>query len=307
MNGILLIDKPAGMTSHDVVAAVRKLGRIKKVGHAGTLDPFATGLLMLCLGKATKISQYLVGHDKTYVGVMKLGETTDTQDRTGEVIARQPTAAVSPEALTHALKQFEGPQSQLPPMFSAKKVGGRRLYDLARTGKTVEREPQAVTIYALDLLDVDWPFVRFRVACSKGTYIRTLAHDIGQVLGCGAHLTALQRTAIGPFALSDAMSLDQFARAVEQGEEEQCLIPLDTALACFPAISLPDQAATRLAHGTRVLLPAQVVEQVQQGEETAQMMRVYRASGTFIALASMTIVHQNEETLCQFQPIKVLI
>ena len=193
MGGILLVHKPADCTSHDVVTQIRKLFRTKKVGHAGTLDPFATGLLLLCLDEATRLSEYLLNAEKEYAAVVKLGEVTDTQDRTGRVLETCPVPDLAEAELRAAMTGFIGEIAQTPPMFSARKVQGRRLYKLARKGKTVERAAQAVNIAALDLLAVELPFLRLRVVCSKGTYIRTLAHDLGAALGCGAWFSMPKR------------------------------------------------------------------------------------------------------------------
>ena len=206
--GILLVDKPAGPTSHDIVARVRARFRVKKVGHGGTLDPMATGLLVLLLGKATKHSDRVMGHDKVYEGVLRLGEETDTQDATGTVVATGDPSGVTREALLAAMRALEGDQLQTPPMVSARKIGGVPLYKLARQGQTVPREPRLIHVYRFDLLDFALPDARFRVSCTKGTYVRTLAHDIGRALGCGAHLAELRRTRVGDFGIGDAHPLD---------------------------------------------------------------------------------------------------
>lgn len=207
-DGLLLVDKPSGPTSHDVVAKIRRHLQFKKVGHGGTLDPMATGLLILLLGRGTKLSNYVMGSDKTYEGTLKLGITTDSQDADGEITDERDASAVSEEALRAELATLTGDLMQTPPMVSAIKMNGVPLYKLARKGKTVEREPRLIHIYAFKLLDFTPPYARFRVACTKGTYVRTLAHDIGQALGCGAHLTALRRTRSGNFSVADAAPLD---------------------------------------------------------------------------------------------------
>ena len=255
MQGVLLVNKPAGITSHDVTRQVRKIFQIRKVGHAGTLDPFATGLLLVCLGEATKIVRYLVEHPKEYVAEMKLGETTDTQDYTGRMKERCEIPSTAHENLPRVFARFSGEIFQIPPMYSAKRLQGQHLYEFARAGDIVVRAAQKVTIYELEILERALPVLRFRVVCSKGTYIRTLAHDIGAALGCGAHLTALTRTRIGHFSVQDAFSLEQLTQLTQRHDREKCLIPMNQALSFLPAIQLDETAAFRLAHGGRVAAP----------------------------------------------------
>lgn len=305
MNGILLVDKPTKMTSHDVVAYIRKHFHIKKVGHTGTLDPFATGLLILCLGKATKIAQYLVDRDKEYAAVMKLGETTDTQDCTGQVQERRTLPSLSKDTITEVFAKFTGEISQIPPMYSAKKVQGRRLYEIARTGKTVERAARNVTIHELEFIEMTLPLIRFRVVCSKGAYIRTLAHDIGKALGCGAHLTELKRTRIGQFAVSDALALEQLVKMTKETDRSQCLIPLDEALSFLPAVKINEPASTRLAHGAQIILAARDIGNLATSGHQEQIVRIYSASGLFIALARGLVTDHDGEARWQFRPIRV--
>ncbi|WP_269537924.1 tRNA pseudouridine(55) synthase TruB [Cerasicoccus fimbriatus] len=208
--GVLLIDKPVGCTSHDVVDRVRRKLKMKKVGHAGTLDPNATGLLIILVGKATKVSQYLMSLDKEYTGVMKLGEITNTYDCEGEVMETRDVPELSSEQVNDVFGEFLGDQYQTPPMFSAKKIDGVPLYKLARKGKEVEREPRFIRISHLDVTEIALPEITFDVACSKGTYIRTLAHDIGEKLGCGAHLKELRRTLSGSFTIAQCTALEKF-------------------------------------------------------------------------------------------------
>lgn len=222
--GILLIDKPKGCTSHDVVDKVRRRLGMRQIGHAGTLDPMATGLLLILVGRATKVSQYLMSLEKTYEGALKLGETTDSQDAEGTLVCSRPIPELSREHLEEAMRGFIGDQYQTPPMFSAKKVDGVPLYKMARKGKVVERERQFIHIRSLDLLDFSPPFIRFKLVCSKGTYVRTLAHDLGEALGCGAHLCALRRTATHAFTLEKALSLDTF-EGLSSKEIQTALIP----------------------------------------------------------------------------------
>ncbi len=213
LEGLLFIDKPTGMTSHDVVSAVRRIYRMKKVGHAGTLDPMATGLLIILVGRATKASNFLMSQGKTYEGTFRLGVVTDSQDADGEIVEENEVPPVSEEEMRELFNGFLGDQYQTPPMFSAKKIKGVPHYKLARKGEEVEREPRFITIKSFDLLEMEPPDVGFRIEVSKGTYVRTVAHDLGRKLGCGAHLTALRRTAIGDMALERATTLDALREA----------------------------------------------------------------------------------------------
>lgn len=222
--GVLLIDKPAGITSHDVVDRVRRKLRMKKVGHAGTLDPGATGLMIVLVGKATKLSQYLMGLDKVYEGVARFGISTDTQDEEGEILSERPVPPFDEEILTAALKEFEGDQYQTPPMFSAKKIGGVPLYKLARKGKEVEREARVIRIKSFTFDAYEAPDLDFTVACTKGTYIRTLVNDLGEKLGCGAFLKDLRRTEIGEFEIESSLELAEF-EDLEPAEIRRWLIP----------------------------------------------------------------------------------
>jgi tRNA pseudouridine55 synthase len=212
-DGVLLVDKAPGMTSHDVVALVRRRLQIKKVGHCGTLDPIATGLLLLTLGRGTKIQDLLMSEDKEYVGTMKLGITTSTQDRAGEVVEERPVPQLNDAEVRSAFEKFCGDFYQMPPMVSAIKQGGVPLYKLARQGKVVEREPRLVHVYRYNIDRIAVPEIDFTVVCSKGFYVRTYAHDIGEALGCGAHLQSLRRTKSGRFVVSGAITVDELKAA----------------------------------------------------------------------------------------------
>jgi len=207
-DGVLLVDKPSGLTSHDVVDRIRRRFGFKKVGHCGTLDPIATGLLVIVLERATKLQSHLMAVDKAYEGIMRLGVSTDSQDADGKVIAEKPVPQLTPADLEQVFTRFRGDIQQVPPMISAIKYKGQPLYKLARKGRTIEREPRAIHIYDLRLLTLDPPNAGFRVQCTKGTYVRTLCSDIGDALGCGAHLAELRRTRSGQFDLKDAQPLD---------------------------------------------------------------------------------------------------
>jgi tRNA pseudouridine55 synthase len=215
-DGVLLVDKAGGMTSHDVVALVRRQLGIKKVGHCGTLDPIATGLLLLTIGRGTKVQDLLMSEDKEYVGTLTLGAATSTQDREGEVLETKPVPPLTDQQIRAAFDKFRGDFYQMPPMVSAKKHGGVPLYKLARQGKVVEREPRFVHVYRYSLDRVALPDVDFSVLCSKGFYVRTYAHDIGEVLGCGAHLKSLRRTKSGRFDVVNSISVDQIKNSARE-------------------------------------------------------------------------------------------
>lgn len=303
--GVLLVNKPENITSHDVVRQVRKIFQIRKVGHAGTLDPFATGLLILCLGEATKIVRYLVDRPKEYFAMMKLGEATDTQDYTGTVVKREDIPDGAAEMLERIFPRCIGEIQQIPPMYSAKRVQGQRLYELARAGDTILRAPQTVTIYELEVLEQALPYLRFRVVCSKGTYIRTLAHDIGEIVGCGAHLTELARTRIGHFAVDDAYSLDSLSQMTKRLNPEECLISINRALSFFPSVELRDKEAVRLIYGGRVDWPGEVPRSVKTMEPDHIIVRVLTLNAELLALARLIKEEQDEETRWQLQPIRV--
>lgn len=298
MGGVLLVNKPAEISSHVVVKRIRNLFQTRRVGHAGTLDPFATGLLLLCLDEATRITEYLMEGEKEYVGTLKLGETTDTQDCTGQVLETRPVPDLTVEAIQQAFAQFVGAIGQIPPMFSAKKLEGVRLYDLARQGKHVERSARPVTIQELELLDLTLPHIRFRVACSKGTYIRTLAHDVGEALGCGATLHALERTRSGRFFLRDALSLDQLTALRPQTARLARLVPTDVAVDFFPSFTLPAELVQRFVYGTPVIMTDETEQEPQA------IYRVYSPTGEFLALANKKLV---EPSRWKVRPLKMLI
>jgi len=234
MEGILLVDKPTDHTSHDVVARLRGKLRMKRVGHAGTLDPMATGLLIILVGKATRVSQYLMSLDKEYEGTIELGKVTDTQDAEGEVLESIPVPAFSEADILAAVKSFLGDQYQTPPMYSAVKIDGVPLYKSARKGEEVEREPRFIRVMSWEITRFSLPRLDFRLRCTKGTYVRTLAHDLGRKLGCGAHLAALRRTASDKFHISQALTLDQINALSLPEIEKRLIAPRDAV----PSIAL---------------------------------------------------------------------
>ncbi len=229
LEGVLLVDKPGEHTSHDVIARLRGKLRMRKIGHAGTLDPMATGLLIVLVGKATRVSQFIISLDKEYEGTIELGRTTDSQDADGQTMETRPVPALTEAEVRAALQGFLGDQYQMPPMFSAIKIGGVPLYKRARKGEEVEREPRFIRVMSWELLRFESPRIYFRLRCTKGTYVRTLAHDLGTRLGCGAHLSALRRTATDRFNVAQALTMDQI-EALSLPEIEKRLIPVGQAV-----------------------------------------------------------------------------
>ncbi|HXH49645.1 MAG TPA: tRNA pseudouridine(55) synthase TruB [Terriglobia bacterium] len=247
--GVLIIDKPSGMTSHDVVARVRRLVGIRQIGHFGTLDPFATGVLPLSVGKATRFAQFYLKSRKAYEGTMRLGVSTDTYDGTGTPTFEEAIVSVEAEALEKLFREFTGRLMQTPPPYSAKRVGGTRAYELARQNKPVELEPVEVEVYALELLSFDGIRARMAVECSGGTYVRSLAHDIGQRLGCGAHLEGLRRTAVAEFTLGQSVTLEALEDAVGEERVEGCLVPLEALLPDCPELIVRGRDEKSVRHG----------------------------------------------------------
>jgi tRNA pseudouridine55 synthase len=250
VDGVLLLDKPLGLSSNDALVRAKRLFNAKKAGHTGTLDPLATGLLPLCFGEATKFSQDLLEADKTYESTLKLGERTATGDAEGEVVESRPVECDEP-AVSAVLARFRGEILQVPPMYSALKRDGKPLYEYARAGETLEREARAVTIHSLEMTDCALPYVTIRVTCSKGTYVRTLGEDIGEALGCGAHLTMLRRTGVGALTLAGAVTLEQIDAAVAEARDA-LLAPVDALLGSFEAITLGEDQTRRFLHGQRL-------------------------------------------------------
>lgn len=253
LNGILLIDKPEGYTSFDVVAKVRGIARTRKVGHGGTLDPMATGVLPLFLGNATKACDILPDRTKAYEAWFQLGQTTDTQDRTGKLLTQSPFSC-SKEQVEAVLHRFQGDLMQVPPMYSAVWVQGRRLYDLAREGIEVERDPRPVTVHELRLLHAQEAqgLYSIFVRCSKGTYVRTLCHDVGQALGCGAVMTALRRVVSSGYRVEDAITIAQAQQLADEGMLEQKVLPVETAFSAYEAVRLPARQAVMFRNGVQL-------------------------------------------------------
>ncbi|MCR4791851.1 MAG: tRNA pseudouridine(55) synthase TruB [Lachnospiraceae bacterium] len=305
MNGILNISKEAGYTSFDVVAVVRGVYRQRKCGHTGTLDPMATGVLPIALGKATKVCGMLTDWDKEYEAELLLGKTTDTLDITGEETGSDPEAAMalSEEDIRKAVCRYTGKIEQIPPMYSALKKDGRRLYDIARSGGTVERQARTVTIKRIEVLGIELPVVRIRVLCSKGTYIRSLCDDIGRDLGCGGCMQSLTRTAVGPFNLSNAVSVEDIKRLADEKKTDDLkdlLMPVDSVFGGLRKISVVTDAEKKLINGNK-LLP----EDLDAGTDAdakasgGEQFRIYHDDGTFAA------VYEYDEAANLYKPYRM--
>lgn len=281
MDGILNVNKPAGMTSYGVVAAVKRLTGQRRVGHAGTLDPDATGILPVCLGKATRIVEFFMSAVKVYVAEIELGACTDTYDAAGEITSRGDASSLTREDVETALDGFRGIIEQTPPMYSALKHQGRPLYDLAREGVTVERASRRVTIHRLELLEWRFPLLKIEVECSKGTYIRSLAHDLGQRLGCGAYLKMLERTRYGIFDIEHAVTLEQVRETSEGGGLEGLLFPIDAALGGMVRVDVDEAEETALKQGKPM------TKELENEPDTGPFhhyRRAYNQAGEFIAI-----------------------
>ena len=247
IHGVINVYKEQGFTSHDVVAKLRGIVGQKKIGHTGTLDPDAVGVLPVCLGRATKLCDMLTDKDKVYEAVMLLGIETDTQDTTGQVLESRETGGFTVEQIRNAISEFVGDYDQIPPMYSALKVNGKKLYELAREGKTVERAARRVHIFEIEILEIELPRVTMKVHCSKGTYIRTLCHDIGQKLGCGACMEKLTRTKVSRFEIGDSLTLEQIEVLKKEDRLSEIVVPIDQMFADYPRITVSGEAA-RLAY-----------------------------------------------------------
>lgn len=281
IHGIINVYKEKGFTSHDVVAKLRGIVGQKKIGHTGTLDPDATGVLPVCLGKATKLCDLLTDKNKTYEAVLLLGKATDTQDITGEVLEEKSTEALTEEKVREAIEGFIGDYEQIPPMYSALKVNGKKLYELAREGKVIERKARPVKILDIQILEIDLPKVRMEVSCSKGTYIRTLCHDIGEKLGCGGCMESLIRTRVSTFRIEDAKTLDEIEALKQEGKLAELLVPIDAMFPFYPKITVKDDWKAFAKNGNPLDLKM-LKEACGQDEET--QVRLYDESGKFIAI-----------------------
>lgn len=279
--GVINIYKEKGYTSHDVVAKLRGILRQKKIGHTGTLDPDAEGVLLVCLGKATKLCDMLTERDKTYRAVMLLGRETDTQDTTGTTISEAPVPdGISEEEISQAVLSFQGEYAQVPPMYSALKVGGKKLYELAREGKEVERAARPVTIHHIEVESIVLPRVVMTVSCSKGTYIRTLCHDIGIKLGYGACMESLLRTRVGRFGLESSLRLDEVERLRDEGALMSHVLPIDAMFDSYPALTVSKEGDRLVHNGNQ--FPPDLLAAPESVKDTP--IRVYDSQGTFIGV-----------------------
>lgn len=307
-HGIINVYKEAGFTSHDVVAKLRGICKQKKIGHTGTLDPDAVGVLPVCLGSGTKLCDMLTGETKEYIAGFQLGIATDTQDISGKILEEK-EVCVSAEQVKEMLSHFVGELQQVPPMYSALKVGGKKLYELAREGKEVERKARPITIYELELLKAEHPEYEIRVVCSKGTYIRTLCHDIGQDLSCGAVMTSLVRSRVGEFRLKDAKTLDELQELADQGRVQEAVIPVEEMFHALPAIQVSDGAQKALLNGNQLKRSEVLMKEeagttgkipgefpVDQGE-----YRVYSMDSRFCA------IYRYEGDRRLFTPVKMFL
>lgn len=290
MDGILNINKAIGMTSHDVVAKIRKLLKQKRVGHAGTLDPAASGVLPICVGQGTRVAEYLSESGKAYQAEILFGIVTDTYDAEGSIVRIADVSNLTLTEIEAILPQFLGPQMQLPPRYSAIKLQGQPAYKRMRSGEEITLEARPIELYQLQILDWQPPRLTLTVQCSKGTYIRSLAYDLGERLGYGAHLSALIRTRSGPFVLSESVTLERIAEAIEQGTLEHLVSPADTVLQQYPALHLDAATVERVLHGNAFRHDEQ--------SHTA-LARVYDTQGRFLAIAAWDAEHQ------MWQPKKV--
>jgi len=253
ISGVLVVDKPVGLTSHDVVQIVRKGTNIRRAGHTGTLDPRASGVLVILIGPAVRLSEYVSASDKRYQAVVRLGASTDTYDADGRIISTSPVDKINEEQFGDALQSFVGEIEQVPPPYSAVKIKGRKAYEMAREGEEIDLAPRRIKVYSLELLEWAPPEAVIDVYCSSGTYVRSLAHDLGEKLGCGAHLIGLRRTKSGRFTLRDAVPLRRLREAFEDGNWYQYLIPAAEALSDWPAIELTQDQVEAIRHGHRIL------------------------------------------------------
>ncbi len=280
VNGILLLDKPSGITSNEALQRIKRMFYAKKAGHTGSLDPLATGLLPICLGQATKVSAFLLDADKRYSVRCQLGVRTATADAEGEIIETRPVETYSDDLIERILESFRGEIEQVPPMYSALKHEGQRLYKLARQGVEVKREPRAVTIFELNVSEAADDWIDLIVHCSKGTYIRTLVEDIGEQLGCGAHVSALRRTSVGPYLSEGMISMQTIEKMWEEDRKslDSVLLPIESALTQWPNVNLTTNAAFYLQQGQPVLIPH---------APTSGLVRLYEGDESFIGMGEI--------------------
>ncbi len=278
VDGVLLLDKPEGITSNLALQKSKRLYNAEKAGHTGTLDPFATGLLPLCLGEATKFSQFLLDADKVYLAEARLGVRTTTADPEGEILETRPVSSTEADVAA-VLPRFLGAIDQLPPMYSALKRDGRPLYEYARKGIEIERQPRRVTVHSIDIIALRGDLLTFRVHCGKGLYVRTLAEDIGALLGCGAHLSALRREAVGPFDIADAVTLPEL-EALAPEQRDELLLPPDCLIDNLARLDLDPESTWQISHGQSIW---------RSGLSVGELMRLYDPDGRFLGVAEVDV------------------
>lgn len=296
-NGILNVYKEAGFTSNDVVAKLRGILRQRKIGHTGTLDPAAVGVLPVLLGSATRLSEFMTNHDKTYRAVLRLGVETDTEDMTGTILKESDPSGVTEEEVRAAAGSFAGGYDQIPPMYSAKQVGGKRLYDLAREGKVIERKPVHVDIPKIVVEEMSLPFVTFTVECSKGTYIRTLCADIGRKLGCGGAMDRLTRLRVGGFHIEDALPLSKIQELTDKGEIGPYIIPCEEMFLDYLRVRVTEEADKKLYNGNELFMQELGLPVRGAGE----MVRVCDSAGSFVA------IYRYAEKAGTYRPYRMLL
>ena len=297
MNGIIIVNKEPGFTSFDVVAKLRGICRQRKIGHTGTLDPAATGVLPVCLGSGTKLCDMLTDKEKEYVAELLLGVRTDTQDTTGQILSTQEVTATE-QQIREVCAGFVGEYDQIPPMYSALQVNGKKLYELAREGKVVERKARHVCIHELEILEINLPVVTMRVSCSKGTYIRTLCEDIGNVLGCGGTMQSLRRTKVGPFTIDQALTLDRIQALRDEDRLQTILHPVDSVFADCPAMHVTAEGLKLLENGN-VLSPHQLEENILY--PAGEWVRIYRPDQSFAGIYTYVPNQQ------KYKPVKMFL
>lgn len=280
MDGILNINKDAGMTSHDVVASIRKLLKQKRVGHAGTLDPAAQGVLPICIGQGTRVAEYLSESGKAYQADITFGVVTDTYDVEGSIVRTTDVSMLTLRQIEAVLPLFLGPQLQQPPRYSAIKLQGQPAYKRVRAGEEIVLEPRPITIYQLQILAWQPPHLSLAIECSKGTYIRSLAYDLGERIGCGAYLSRLLRTRSGPFELANSITLAQLSSYIEQGNLMMCVAPTDSVLIHYPAIFLDEETSVHVLHGNMFR------QDFASPQADGQLARIYDATGRFLAIGT---------------------
>lgn len=295
INGIINVYKEAGYTSHDVVARLRGILRQKKIGHTGTLDPDATGVLPVCLGRGTKLCDMLTDENKTYEAVLCLGIVTDTQDISGTILRQSPVKVTEAET-AECICSFEGEYMQIPPMYSALKINGRKLYELAREGIEVERKARKVHFHKIEICETQLPNVKIRVTCSKGTYIRTLCHDIGAKLGCGGCMESLLRTQVGRFELTDSVTLAEIETAVLEQRQQQLIIPIEEMFTQYFCVTMKPEFDKRIYNGN-MFEAGHLQEEVTPEADT--MIRVYDSQGVFVA------IYRYQKSKCCFTLVKM--